>query len=309
MKVLTSPSSFGQVGNEPFELLRNNGFEIINNPYGRKLTEDEVISLAEGCVGIVAGLEPLTKKVMDSLPLLKVISRVGIGMDNVDLHYAAEKGVVVVNTPDAPTRGVAELTVGMTFSLLRKIPQADAALKNRKWVKQTGNLLLDKKIGVIGLGRIGKLVAAMFRGLGNPVVGYDLYPDKDWANSLQVELLSLSDLLQTADIITLHVPSNPDKSPVIGASELALLKESSFVINIARGDVLDEQALFSLLQGKKIAGAALDVFSEEPYTGPLCDLDNVILTPHIGSYAQEGKLLMEVEATNNLINQLKNTIV
>jgi len=140
-KILTSPSSFGQISDQPFNILRESGFEIINNPFGRKLTEEEVIELAKGCVGIVAGVEPLTKKVMDALPKLKCISRVGVGMDNVDLDYAKQKGIMVVNTPDGPTRGVAELTLGMTMSLLRKIPQADAALKNRQWKKQIGNLI------------------------------------------------------------------------------------------------------------------------------------------------------------------------
>ena len=145
-KVLTSPSSMGQCGSEPFDLLRENGYEIINNPFGRKLTEDEVIKLAKDCVGIVAGVEPLTARVMDALPNLKCISRVGVGMDSVDIEYAKQKGIIVVNTPDGPTRGVAELTLAMTLSLLRKIPQADAAMHQHKWKKQIGNLILGKKI-------------------------------------------------------------------------------------------------------------------------------------------------------------------
>jgi D-3-phosphoglycerate dehydrogenase len=305
MKVLTSPSSFGQVGKEPFDLLTQNGFEIINNPFGRKLTEDEVIELAKDCVGIVAGVEPLTPKVMDALPDLKVISRVGIGMDSVDLDYAKQKGIVVNNTPDGPTRAVAELTLGMTFSLLRKIPQADAALKNKQWVKQTGNLILDKKIGVIGLGRIGRLVSQLFRGIGNPVIGFDPYADAEWAAKNGVELADFETVLSTADIVTLHVPGNADKSPVIGAKELELIKKTALLINISRGGIVDEEALYSALTTGGLAGAAIDVFISEPYTGPLTELDNVVLTPHIGSYAEEGKLLMEVEAVNNFLKSFK----
>jgi D-3-phosphoglycerate dehydrogenase len=119
-----------------------------------------------------------------------------------------------------------------------------------------------------------------------------------------VAVLDLPTLLKTSQIITLHVPGNVDKSPVLGVTELALLQQGSFVINISRGGVIDEDALLALLQQRKIAGAAIDVFNEEPYTGPFCDLENVILTPHIGSYAEEGKLLMEVEAVNNLVNCL-----
>jgi len=305
MKVLTSPSSFGQVSSEPFDILEENGFEVINNPYGRKLTEDEVIELAKDCIGIVAGVETLSAKVMDALPDLKCISRVGIGMDSVDLKYAGQKGIIVNNTPNGPTRAVAELTLGMTMSLLRKIPQAHSDLKNRVWKKQIGNLLYNKVVGVIGLGRIGKLVSQLFRGLENPVIGYDPFPDAGWAEKWDVKLVDFETLLKTADIITIHVPGNEDKSPVIGQKELDLLKQGAFLINISRGGIVDESALYQALSEKKLAGAAIDVFSDEPYSGQLCDLDNVVLTPHLGSYAEEGKLLMEIDAVNNLINALK----
>jgi D-3-phosphoglycerate dehydrogenase len=304
-KILTSPSSFGQVGSEPVDLLVKNGYEVIDNPYGRKLTEDEVIEIAKDCIGIVAGVEPLTARVMDALPKLKCISRVGIGMDSVDLKYAAKKGIIVTNTPDGPTRAVAELTLAMTLSLLRKIPQAHYDLKNKVWKKQVGNLVLNKVIGVVGLGRIGKLVSQLFRGIGNPVIGYDPYADTAWASANGVELMDMDGLLSKADILTIHVPGNEDGSVVIGSKEINLLKNGAFLINISRGGIVDENALYDALKNKKLTGAAIDVFSEEPYTGPLCDLDNVVLTPHLGSYAEEGKLLMEIDAVNNLINALK----
>ena len=277
---------------------------MINNPYKRKLTEDEVIELAKDCVGIVAGVESLTARVMAALPQLKVISRVGIGMDNVDLDYAKQKGIIVENTPDGPTRAVAELTLGMTLSLLRRIPQADAALKNKEWIKQTGNLILDKKIGVIGLGRIGRLVAKLFRGIGNPVIGFDPYSDAEWAADTGVELSDFETVLKTSDIITVHVPGNADKSPVIGAAQLALVKPTAMLVNISRGGIVDEDALYKALTSGKLAAAAIDVFVHEPYTGPFTELDNVVLTPHIGSYAEEGKLLMEIAAVNNFIKSV-----
>jgi len=305
MKILTSPSSFGQVGDQPISLLKEHGYEIVNNPYGRKLTEDEVIELAANCIGIVAGVEPLTARVMDALPGLKCISRVGIGMDSVDLNYAAQKGVIVVNTPDGPTRAVAELTLGMTMALLRRIPQAHYDLKNNVWKKQVGNLIFNKVIGVVGLGRIGKLVSQLFRGIGNPVIGFDPYADEAWAKKNGVELVDFETLLATADIVTVHVPGNADGSAVIGEKEIELMKQGAFLINISRGGIVDEDALYNALAAKKLRGAAVDVFSEEPYTGSLCDLDNVVLTPHLGSYAEEGKLLMEIDAVNNLINALK----
>lgn len=304
-KVLTSPSSMGEVSPLPFEILKENGYEVINNPYGRKLTEDEVIALAGDCIGIVAGVEPLTPKVMDALPKLKCISRVGVGMDNVDLEYAKQKGIIVVNTPDGPTRGVVELTLAMTMALLRKIPQADAALKNKLWKKQIGNLIYEKQIGVIGLGRIGKLVSELFRGIGNPVVGFDLFPDEKWAKEKGVELRSFEEVLKCADILTLHIPGNKDKSAVISDKEVGMMKNGTFLINISRGGVVDETALYNALKSGKLTGAAVDVFTKEPYDGPLCELDNIILTPHLGSYAAEGKLQMEVDAVRNLINILR----
>lgn len=305
MKILASPSSIGQISLKPFELLEANGYEVVKNPFGRKLTEDETITLGKDCVGIVAGVETLDSIVIDSLPNLKCISRVGVGMDSVDISYAENKGIKVLNTPNGPTRAVAELALGLTLSLLRKIPNAHYDLKNRIWKKQTGNLLFEKKVGVLGLGRIGRMVAEMFRSLGNPVVGYDLYPDMDWAEKNNVEILSLEQLLNQCDIITIHIPGNSDGSTVLNQEELSYLKDGAFLVNVSRGGVINEDALYKMLTNGKLSAAALDVFSNEPYSGKFCDLDNVILTPHIGSYAKEGKLKMEIDAVMNLINALK----
>ncbi|TRZ53615.1 MAG: hydroxyacid dehydrogenase [Dehalococcoidia bacterium] len=304
-KILVSPSSFGKCGFEPINILEQNGYEIINNPFGRKLTEDEVIELASDCVGIVAGVEPLTARVMDALPKLKCISRVGVGMDSVDLEYAKDKGITVVNTPDGPTRSVAEMIIAMTFSLLRKIPLADANIKKGIWKKEIGNLLFEKTVGIVGLGRIGKMVAEMFSKLGNTVIGFDLYPDEKWANQNSVKLVNLDELMQKSDIVSLHVPPNKDKTAIIGKAQLSKMKKSAFLINAARGGVVDETALFDFLKNNNIAGAAIDVFLIEPYKGPFTKLKNVILTPHLGSYAAEGKLQMEIDAVKNLIESLR----
>ena len=305
MKVLASPSSIGQIDLKPFELLESYGYEVVKNPYGRKLTEQETITLAKDCVGIVAGVESLNSTVLDALPILKCISRVGVGMDSVDIPYAESKGIKVLNTPEGPTRAVAEFTLGLTLSLLRKIPNAHLDLKNKIWKKQTGSLLLGKKVGVLGLGRIGRMVAESFKALGNPVCGFDLYPNKEWAKQKGVDIIEFEELLSTCDILTIHVPGNKDGSAIIGRNQLTLLKRECFVINVSRGGVIDEDALYDALKTEKLAAVALDVFSKEPYDGKLCKLENVILTPHIGSYAKEGKLKMEVDAAQNLINALK----
>ena len=304
-KVLASPSSIGQIASDPFDLLEANGYEVVKNPFGRKLTEEETINLAKDCIGIVAGVESLNAKVIDALPNLKCISRVGVGMDSVNISHAESKGIKVLNTPNGPTRAVAELTLGLTLSLLRKIPNAHYDLKNKVWKKQTGNLLYEKKVGILGLGRIGRMTAEIFRALGNPVSGYDLFPNEEWAKENSVEILDLKELLTTCDIITIHVPAKADGSAVITKEELDLLKDDAFLVNVSRGGVIDENDLYEVLKSGKLSAVALDVFSQEPYSGPLCDVENVVLTPHIGSYAREGKLRMEVDAAQNLINALR----
>ncbi|MBZ0198440.1 MAG: phosphoglycerate dehydrogenase [Ignavibacteriaceae bacterium] len=304
MKILVSPSSFGQCGEEPLEILKRNGYEIINNPYGRKLTEDEVIEHASDVVGIVAGVEPLNKKVMDNLPNLKCISRVGVGMDSVDIDYAKQKGIKVVNTPDGPTRPVAELTIALTMDLLRRVSKADKNIKNKIWKKEIGNLILNKKIGIFGFGRIGKTTAILFQGLGAKIIAFDLYPDNEYAAMHNIKMVSKEELFSTADIVTIHVPGNKDKAPVISYSELDLMKNTSYLINISRGGVVDEDAFYNILKNNKIVSAATDVFVNEPYSGKLIELENILLTPHLGSYAEEAKLKMEIDAVNNLINSL-----
>ena len=303
-KILTSPSSFGQISREPIDILEKCGFTVINNPFGRKLSEDEVIEIAFDCIGIVAGVETLNAKVLDSLPKLKCISRVGVGMDNVDLEYAKKKNITVINTPDGPTRSVAEMTIALAFSLLRKIPQADSNIKKGIWKKETGNLLFGKKIGIVGLGRIGKMVANIFIKLGNEVIGYDINPDMKWAADNNISIVEIDYLFKESDIVTLHVPPNKDKSFIVESKLLSSMKSTCLLINAARGGVVDEEYLFNMLYANKLAGAAIDVFSNEPYNGPFTKLQNVILTPHLGSYAMEGKLQMEIDAVNNLLKYL-----
>ncbi|UCF60783.1 MAG: phosphoglycerate dehydrogenase [Anaerolineaceae bacterium] len=303
-KVLISPSSFGLCGTEPLDILTEAGFKPIINPYGRKLTAEEVVELAHECIGIVAGLEPLDRNVLDQLPSLRCISRVGAGMDNVDLQAAAEKGVEVHNTPDGPTQAVAELTVGLALALLRRIPQADRNLRDGVWQKEMGSLLREKTVGIVGLGRIGRKVAELFLGLGCVVVATDPNLDHEWLKSHPVPMIPLDDLLRQSDIITLHLAHEPGTGPIIGKGEINHMKKTACLLNLARGEVLDEEALYKALLEKRISGAALDVFQAEPYHGPLTKLDNVVLTPHLGSYAHEGRLLMEIGAVQNLLDTL-----
>ena len=303
-KILISPSSFGKCGNEPIDLLKKNDFEIINNPYGRRLTESEVIELGKECIGIIAGVEPFTVNVLDNLTKLKCISRCGSGLDNIDLKKAEELGIVIKNTPFGPTRAVSELTIGLIFDVLRQISLRDRFLRNGKWHKEMGFLLKDKKIGVLGLGRIGRVTSELLINLGAKVYGFDIKPDKSWIKKTNIDLLSFDELLSTCDLICVHVSTDPNSGYLISENEFKKMKKGSFLVNVSRGGIVDEKALFKYLKNEKLFGAAVDVFEEEPYIGILTELDNVILTPHIGSYAKEARLEMELESVKNLLSVL-----
>ena len=298
MKVAITTSSFAKDSREPLDMLEAGGIEYVLNPYGRALTEDEAIALLAGCVGVAAGTEPLTERVFAALPELKVVSRCGVGMDSVDLPAAKARGIAVRNTPDGPTRAVAELTLGLAISLLRDIPAMDRDIRAGVWKKRMGSLLEDKNVGVIGLGRIGLATAGLFQALGahiaysDPMVNNPAFTRKD-----------LDELLAWADIVTVHAP--PSKSGfLLDAARLGLMRQGAWLINAARGGIVDETALAGLLKQKHLTGAALDVFGQEPYAGPLLELNNVILTPHIGSYAKEARIRMEIDTIANLLDGL-----
>ncbi len=303
-KILISPTSFGKCGNEPLDLLKKNNYEVILNPFGRKMTPEEVISLGGDCVGVVAGIESLNSTVLESLPHLQCISRCGSGLDNIDIDKAKELEIEVKNTPEGPTRAVAELTIGLILDLLRKISLRDRAIRNGKWNKEMGYLLKDKTVGVLGLGRIGRTVAELLLKLDVKVIGSDIHPDINWLDKTNISLVSFKELLKKSDIICLHVSFSPKQNCLIGKNELSLMKKDSYLVNLSRGGVVDEVVLFNFLKNKHLAGAAIDVFLQEPYSGPLRKLENVVLTSHVGSYAKESRLQMEMDAVENLLEVL-----
>lgn len=303
-KILVSPSSFGECGSDPLDLLRNAGFEVIQNPYGRKLTENETISLGNDIIGVVAGVETYNSTVFDRLANLICISRVGVGIDGIDLEYAKDKGVKICITPNGPTQAVAELSISLALNLIRRISVSDRRIRTGIWKKETGNLIQGKKVGIIGLGRIGKRTALIYKALGCSVIAYDKYADSIWMEENAVLNESFETVIESADIISIHVPGMDNGKPLIAATELSQMKSGTIIINLSRGGVIDEQALFSHMKANPDFFAALDVFEEEPYKGELKELDNILLTPHIGSYAKEAKLAMEIDAVNNLINSI-----
>ncbi|NPE27416.1 phosphoglycerate dehydrogenase [Methanococcoides sp. SA1] len=304
MKILISSRSFGVINSEPLEKLKEDGFEIITNPYDRKLTEDELIELTNNVVGIIAGTESITENVLKNASELKVISRYGVGVDNVDLDFAKKNGIEVLNTPNAPAKAVSELALSMILSLLRRIPESSNAMKEGKWMPQMGHSLHGKILGIVGLGRIGKELVKLVQPFEMEILAYEKYPDESFIDRYNIDIVSLEEILSKSDIISIHVPLIEETFNLIGTSELSIMKKGSILINTARGNVIDEVALINALKCGNIAGAALDVFDKEPYEGELLKLENVLLTPHIGTYTEETRMVMEFETVDNLIKAL-----
>jgi len=298
-KVLISTSSFGEFDDRPLQMLKAAGLDVQLNPYHRTLTREESVSLGEPAEGLIAGTEILDKKVLAKLKRLRVISRCGAGLDNIDLDAARKQGMQVFSTPYGPTAAVSELTVGLILTLLRHVLRMDRDIRAGKWQKRMGNLLQGKKVGVIGFGRIGQKVAELLMSLGTQIAYCDPAVTEIKPG---YQRMSLDQILAWANIVTIHASG---KGPLLGHEELRKMKKGSWLVNCARGGTVNEKALYQVLQEGWLSGAAVDVFNQEPYAGPLAELDNVILTPHIGSYAVESRVDMEVQAVKNLIKGLK----
>jgi D-3-phosphoglycerate dehydrogenase len=300
-RIFISTTSYGKYDDAPLKALTDKGLDVKLNPHGRKMTVPECIEIYQDIEGLIAGTEPLTEEVMKSAKRLKVISRCGTGLDNVDLDSAKRLGIKVFNTPDAPTLPVAELTVGLILDLLRRVSRMDRDLKAGRWEKMMGNLLYGKKVGIIGFGRIGQKVAELLSAFGAELAYCDIKPG---SFNIKCSGMEFQEILGWADIVTLHLSVAAEQCPVIGSEQIRLMKEGAWLVNVSRGGVVDEGALYHALKDGHLSGAALDVFDKEPYKGPLKELNNVILTPHIGSYAKEARVRMELEASDNLLRGL-----
>jgi len=303
-KILQALSTFAEHGDEPMQLLKGSSAELVLNETGRRILREEIIEWGQGCTGIVAGVEPYDAEVLDALPDLKCISRAGVGVDSIDLEHAAKKGIVIRNTPDVVIQPVVELTVAMIFDLMRKLSLHTRRLQDRNWSKSAGNLLAGKTVGVLGLGAIGRSVSEVLLKLDAKVIGSDVAPDVSWATAHGVDVLPVDEMLAKADILTIHISVLPDNPFVLGAEEIAGMKDGAWVINVSRGPLIDDIALADALKSGKLSGAGLDVYPQEPYSGPLCDLENVVLTPHVATLTRESRLRMETEAVENLLETL-----
>ncbi|SOD40629.1 phosphoglycerate dehydrogenase [Nitrosovibrio sp. Nv4] len=301
-KLVISTSSFDMDNNPHIQHLLRKGMQVAANSYGRKITEDEAIALlGNDAVGMIAGIEPLTERVFASARNLKVISRCGSGLDSVDLAAAKRHGITVLNTPEAPAQAVAELTLALILTILRRICETDKLVRAGQWPRTQGRLLAAQRVGIIGLGRVGRRVARVCQAFGADVVAHDSYvtnsPDG-------VELIPLEKLLAEADIITLHVTYDADTHHLLNEGAFTRMKRGAIVINTARGGLIDETALADALNSGQLGAAALDVFEQEPYHGPLLKCENAILTSHVGSLARESRQRMEIEAAENLLQGL-----
>ncbi len=300
-KIFISTTSFSKQSSEPIELLEKNQIDYKINKTGRKLTAEETIEALKDCEAVIAGTEIYSDVVLSSLPNLKLISRMGVGIDNIDLDTIDKNNIKLFKTKTTPAIAVAELSLGLMINLLRKININNNNLKKTRWKKIMGSLLSRKTLGIVGLGTIGKELVKISKGFNLNYLAFDNYKDLKFAKEHNVNYTDLNKLLSESDIISIHLNLNNETDKIINGENINLIKSSAILINTSRGEVIDELALFKALKSKNIYGAGLDVFSDEPYAGNLCQLENVVLTPHIGSYAKEIRIQMEIESVENII--------
>ncbi len=302
MKVFISTIPFAEVNKLPKELLDSNGIHYSINPFGRKITTEE---LAE-CIGdsdcLIAGTEVIDSSVFDKAPNLKLIARVGIGLDGVDLLEAKRRKILVTYTPDAPAPAVAELTIGLMLQLVRRIGLSNSDLRQGEWVRRQGYRLSELTIGIIGSGRIGSRVLRRLGAFGSPrILINSLQRDDKIAPQLKLNWVDKSQIFAESDLISLHVPLTNMTRDLITKAELVNMKPNAMIVNTSRGGIINESDLAWALSKGEIHQAAVDVFETEPYVGPLSDLPNCFLTAHMGSMSFDCRSAMETEATQEVV--------
>ncbi|MCW7509270.1 dehydrogenase [Leptospira levettii] len=310
-RIFVSTYPFGQYNEEPISILKKEGWDVVLNPTKRKLTSEEVAEYAKNVDAIIAGTEDLTPLILKN-PDLKIISRVGIGLDSVPLQLCRDKNITVAYTPDAVTMAVVELTIGLMVSLTRKVHLANFELRRGGWSRFTGKRLGESVIGLIGLGRVGSNVLRILKEFRpKEILVNDL---KDKTNEIQqimqntdliVRQVTKEEIYKHADIVSIHVPLTNLTRNMIGKTELGLMNASTYVINTARGGIVNESDLYHAVKAEQIAGAAIDVFEKEPYKGNLIELENIILTEHMGSCSFDCRYLMEFGAASEVVRFFK----
>ncbi len=291
---------FCETDTEPLRVLKDAGHRVTENRLGRRLKAEEMAELLADAEAVLAGVEPYDGPLLEKLPKLRCISRCGAGTDSVDLEAAKKKGVAVLTTPDEVAQPVAELTLGMMLALARRFPQSVRNFDAGKWSKQTGFLLSEWTIGLVGFGRIGRAVERLLRPMNPRILACDpiLRPDQFPQG---VTPVSLNELLAQSDLVSVHVSGRPQDGPVLSGEQIARMKPGSFIVNTARGYLVDETALAGALTAGKLAGAALDVFEKEPYDGPLARLPQVLCTPHVATLTRASRAAMELRCARNVV--------
>lgn len=305
-KVLVTPRSFGKLDTTPIEMLENNDIEVIRNPYGRILTKEEMKEWVQDVDGIIVGVDPIDKEVIDSGPHLKAIAKYGVGTDNINLNYAEEKGIPVTITQGANTDAVAEFTISLMLSVARKVVQIDKECRNSNWDKITTIDMNKKTLGLIGMGQIGKTVVKRLSGFEMNILAYDLQQDEKFASEYGVTYVEhVDDVLKQADFISIHLPLNEQTKDIIDDRAFSLMKQEAVIVNTARGGLINEEALLKAVSNCKIWGAGIDVFEEEPPSNKkLLAEENIIIGSHCAASTKQAIINMGKMATRNLIQSL-----
>jgi D-3-phosphoglycerate dehydrogenase len=292
------------------DILQKNGLKITYEP---EITPDQIKEkISNFDIVIVRSRTKITKEMIDSATKCKIIARVGVGLDNIDVDAAKAKDIRVINAVEGAMNAVAELVLGLMLSMAREIPRADREIRNGKWLKKElmGSELSGKYLGVVGLGNIGKRLAKLARGLNMNIIGFDVMPiADDFARDVGLIKADIDTLLSSADYISFHVPLTESTHHLVNAKRISTMKKTVYIINTSRGEIIDEDALYDALKEGKIAGAALDVFEKEPAVGnKLTTLQNVVCTPHIGAQTKEAQTLAANVIGEKIIMILRGVI-
>lgn len=306
MKILITPTSLQPGKNDAaLEPVRAFADELVFNATGKPLSEDDLIPLLQDCDGYIAGLDHITRKVMEACPKLKVISRYGAGYDRVDTAAAKELGITVTNTPGVNAQAVGELAFGLILAAARKIPYLNNETRAGRWIRSTGMELKGKTLGILGLGAIGKVVASCAQGFGMTVLAYDPFINLDYCAAHQIESVSFEDLMSRSNVVSLHLPLLDSTRHMIDARAIARMPKGSIIVNASRGGIIDEDAAYDALMSGQLSGLGLDAFEiEPPVNSKLFTLDNVIATPHTGAHTKEATDNMAHASVKNLIDVL-----
>lgn len=303
-RALVTPPMLNNRPGQYSETLQRGGFEIVYPPAGANPKHrDTLLPLLDGVDAILASVEPLTREIL-SQSQLRVVARSGVGYDSVDVAAATDLGIVVTIAPGEVEKSAAEHAIALLLCLTRGLVERNRYVRTGQWQVRAMPRIAGKTIGILGLGRIGKETALRAIGLGMKVIAYDPFPDREFAEANGIGLYSLDDLLGSADVVSLHLPTMPETAGIINAQTLAKMKKGAILVNTSRGATVDETALCDALSGGQLWGAALDVFKVEPLPldSPLLELDNVVLCNHMGGLDEVSEVAMPGKAAQCIVN-------